>query len=338
MNPISIQTPKSRILALLLVSVSVVPWAACGQAILVFSNRVLGSVDAPFYDVDCVTRLAGSGYRAALFIGPPGSPENAMVPLGNPQPFRTGASAGYWESANLALPFPPGTVFQAQVRFWETRGDTVRSFQQALQEGVRYGFSSVLRLTVNAFGNTTLTGLRSACLILPIRLELVAVGEQTMEARWPATATQFRLETSDPQQPGLWQPVTGVPVRSNDSITLRLSIQEPQALYRLRASLQTNQPPTLSELMDQTAAPGGVVGPLAFNVGDAETPANELLVVASSSNPALVPNSSIVLAGAGAQRTVTVTPAAGQHGSVTITVVVTDGVLSASTDFSITVP
>src|SRR5207245_3606466 len=49
------------------------------------------------------------------------------------------------------------------------------------------------------------------------------------------------------------------------------------------------------------------------------------------------PEGSIVFGGSGANRTVTVTPAANQNGLVTITVTVSDGQLSTSTGFQLTV-
>ena len=60
-----------------------------------------------------------------------------------------------------------------------------------------------------------------------------------------------------------------------------------------------------------------------FNVGDAAL--GSLSVTASSSNTSLVPNdaSHISVSGAGSQRTLNVTPAAGSHGTTTITVTVT---------------
>ncbi|NDH86605.1 hypothetical protein EBY67_06095, partial [bacterium] len=67
-------------------------------------------------------------------------------------------------------------------------------------------------------------------------------------------------------------------------------------------------------------------------------PALELLTVtASSSDPTLVPNANIVVSGSGVSRTVTVTPAANQTGTATITVTGGDGVSTASDTFVLTV-
>ena len=50
-----------------------------------------------------------------------------------------------------------------------------------------------------------------------------------------------------------------------------------------------------------------------------------------------MPNANIVFGGSGANRTLTVTPAANQTGSSTITVTVSDGSLTASSTFTLTV-
>ena len=82
-----------------------------------------------------------------------------------------------------------------------------------------------------------------------------------------------------------------------------------------------------------------MTAPIGFTVGDAETPASSLAVSASSSNTALVPNTAAALAlgGSGSSRTLVVTPAANQSGSATITVTVSDGSLTASRTFTLTV-
>ena len=78
-------------------------------------------------------------------------------------------------------------------------------------------------------------------------------------------------------------------------------------------------------------------GSFAFHGGDAQTPASNLLVSATSSNPTLVPTGSILLGGTGATRTVTVATALGQTGTTLITLSVSDGSGSANTSFMLTV-
>lgn len=91
-------------------------------------------------------------------------------------------------------------------------------------------------------------------------------------------------------------------------------------------------------MTDRSVAAGQSTGAIPFTVGDAETPAGSLVVSAASSNTTLVPTSAIVLGGSGSSRTVSVTPAAGQSGMATITLMVADaGGLTATDTFVLTV-
>src|SRR5207237_800929 len=85
-----------------------------------------------------------------------------------------------------------------------------------------------------------------------------------------------------------------------------------------------NDLPTITDIVNQTVNEDTATAALAFTIGDVETPAAALTVTTTSSNLTLVPTASIVLGGAAASRTVTVTPAANQSGTATITVTVKD--------------
>jgi formylglycine-generating enzyme required for sulfatase activity len=98
-----------------------------------------------------------------------------------------------------------------------------------------------------------------------------------------------------------------------------------------------NSAPTISDIADQTITEGGDTGAIAFTIGDAQTAAGSLTLSGSSSNTTLVPNANIVLGGSGTNRTVTVTPASSQTGTATITVTVSDGSLTSSDTFLLTV-
>ncbi|MBX3401107.1 MAG: VCBS repeat-containing protein [Gemmataceae bacterium] len=87
----------------------------------------------------------------------------------------------------------------------------------------------------------------------------------------------------------------------------------------------TKSPPTISNIVNQAGQPSAVIGPIGFTVGDAETAAGALSVTAKSSNTVLVPVNNVTFGGSGGNRTVSVTPVAGQTGTTTITVTVTDG-------------
>src|SRR5688500_9135311 len=84
-----------------------VVWAAHGQSTIRFSNREISPrINEPFYDADGTTRLDGPNYLAALYWAPSDGSEDQMVPVGPPQPFQSGTSAGYWVPANRTLPAP----------------------------------------------------------------------------------------------------------------------------------------------------------------------------------------------------------------------------------------
>ena len=121
-----------------------------------------------------------------------------------------------------------------------------------------------------------------------------------------------------------------------------LTVTDPQGLattreVRLYPDCGPDTPPTISNIPNQTIPQNGSTGPIPFTVGDAQVAPANLQLSGASSNLGLVPNGNIVFGGSGANRTVTVTPAAGQTGSTTITVTVNDGPNNTSTSFVVTV-
>ncbi len=98
-----------------------------------------------------------------------------------------------------------------------------------------------------------------------------------------------------------------------------------------------NDTPTISDITDKSTAYQTASGPHAFTVGDVETAAGSLTLSGTSNNQTLVPNANISFGGSGSSRTITVTPANGQSGQATITVVVSDGSASAQDTFVLTV-
>jgi len=112
----------------------------------------------------------------------------------------------------------------------------------------------------------------------------------------------------------------------------------PATIVRFPAAIP-NLPPTISSIADRTlvGAAGELLstGPIAFTVGDPE--GRSVTVSATSSDTAVVPPTGITFGGSGANRTVTIQPAAVAQGQSTITVVAHDGPLQASTSFVVTV-
>ena len=98
-----------------------------------------------------------------------------------------------------------------------------------------------------------------------------------------------------------------------------------------------NNPPTISNIADQSIGEDTPTAAIAFTIGDVETAASSLTLTGTSSDTTLVPTANIVFGGADANRTVTVTPALNQFGTATITVTVDDGVATTSDPFLLTV-
>lgn len=99
-----------------------------------------------------------------------------------------------------------------------------------------------------------------------------------------------------------------------------------------------NSAPTISPISNLAIDEDTSTTPLAFVIGDAETALNSLILGVTSSNTTLVPNANILLGGSGADRNLTIAPAANRFGSTTITLTVTDaGGLIATTSFLLTV-
>jgi hypothetical protein len=103
-----------------------------------------------------------------------------------------------------------------------------------------------------------------------------------------------------------------------------------------------NDPPTISNIVDQTIWVGGVLTrstehlEVDFTVGDVET-LDGLILRATSSNQALIPDAGIGFGGTGFNRTLTLNPLAGQTGIATISVTVGDGELQAVDTFVLNV-
>jgi len=95
--------------------------------------------------------------------------------------------------------------------------------------------------------------------------------------------------------------------------------------------------PTISAIPNQSTSKNKVSPPIAFTIGDPDTPVGGLTLSAASSNSAVVAVSGIVFSGSGANRTVTVTPVTDASGSSTISINVSDGVNTAITTFLMTI-
>jgi Bacterial Ig-like domain/Putative Ig domain len=130
---------------------------------------------------------------------------------------------------------------------------------------------------------------------------------------------------------------TTVPFKITVTASNTLGKGTPADLFiTINPAATVNTAPTISVIADASTNEDVNYGPVNFTVGDAET-LGSLTVTATSSNQTVVPNANIVLGGSGAGRTIAVTPALNQNGPVNITVTVSDGSLTATDVFVLTV-
>jgi VCBS repeat-containing protein len=133
------------------------------------------------------------------------------------------------------------------------------------------------------------------------------------------TDSRFSRRIQQAMQPFLFSSARRV------AVALRLGCVLAASLWGAPVMVQAqNQPPTISNIGDRIINEDGTTGNISFTVGDPESPPAQLTVTAAASNVILVPSSSIVLGGSGANRTIRINPAADENGSATITVTVTD--------------
>ena len=118
----------------------------------------------------------------------------------------------------------------------------------------------------------------------------------------------------DPSAEGVRSATVGIDNTDGDETPFDFSIQ----------GKGINTAPIISDVVDQVTDEDIVTDPITVTIDDAETAPASLIISATSSNQTLVADGNIVFGGSDMTRTVTITPAADQFGSVTIMLTVTD--------------
>lgn len=98
-----------------------------------------------------------------------------------------------------------------------------------------------------------------------------------------------------------------------------------------------NTPPSIATVAPQSTTLGTATAAIPITLGDAESDPATLDLKATSDNQTLLPAGGIALGGSGANRTITLTPAAGQTGTANITLSVSDGLTTVQQSFALTV-
>jgi hypothetical protein len=123
---------------------------------------------------------------------------------------------------------------------------------------------------------------------------------------------------------------------ANVTLTVSDGALTAQRIFSLTVNAQ-NQAPTITAIPSQNILQDQSTAALPFTIGDPEDLIQQLNVSTISNNQTLLPPEGIVISGSGTQRFITLTPASGQAGTATVTVVVNDGLSVASTSFTLTV-
>jgi len=123
--------------ALLVTSLS-----AYAQGTVNFNNRIVGTVDAPVFDVGGTVRLSGAAFFAQLYAGAAGTADANLVAIGAPTTFRTGAGAGYVNAISevTITGVAVGGTARVQLRAWDAAFPTYAA--AAAAGNAKLGFST----------------------------------------------------------------------------------------------------------------------------------------------------------------------------------------------------
>jgi hypothetical protein len=123
---------KTTLLAAGLLAISA---PAFGQGTILFANVGTG-LNAPIFDENGTTRLAGTGFSVELLAG---ATAGSLQPIsGAITSFLTGGSAGYFNNGGVAVALPglaPGSQPFFQIRAWNNAGGTITSYAAATSSG-----------------------------------------------------------------------------------------------------------------------------------------------------------------------------------------------------------
>jgi len=234
-----------------------------------------------------------------------------------------------------------------------------------VSSGVNQNAFSIITISVSDGGQTTSTSFRVTVTATNTPPVISAIADQVIDEDTSSTAIPFTIGDTETAATSLvlsalssnptLLPVTNIvfsgsgssrtvtvtpPPNQNGQATVTIRVSDGQfissSVFVLTVN-PVNDEPTISIIANQTTSLGTAIGPISFTVGDMETAAGSLTVNGTSTNTILIPNANIVLGGSGSNRTVTITPSAGQSGTAGITLTVSDGALTASRAFLVTV-
>jgi hypothetical protein len=127
--------------------------------------------------------------------------------------------------------------------------------------------------------------------------------------------------------------IDNITIRWPSGITQQLeNISVDRILQVVEDATPISSTPVVTAILDQAINEGEATGNVSFRVGNFGVAPESLIVTASSSNQALIPDAGLVFDGTGFNRTINITPAQNKNGGqATITLAASDGTSSVST-------
>jgi hypothetical protein len=213
-----------------------------------FNNRVLLSgISAPIHDESIGgILLDGVAFRAQLYGGPAGTPENLLAPSGAIVDFRTGVAAGFVnvgvEGTRYVPGVNPGERAAVQIRAWSASGGATYEEARANPAAhAKIGRSNILLLDTPPGALSLpvdMVGLQS----FPIRHEPMprveiqrGVGAQAAFILWPLDGSTYRVERSPtPAASGPWQTVANPAQLNGAQYRMLVPMSGTSGFFRLR--------------------------------------------------------------------------------------------------------
>ncbi|MDD9943089.1 MAG: tandem-95 repeat protein [Myxococcales bacterium] len=161
-----------------------------------------------------------------------------------------------------------------------------------------------------------------------------------------ASVEDQELASAEVEGTGEMRTLTITPSQGVDGVTeVTVTVDDGQdsasttfALTVGEGDMPVDDPPSISDIADpDDIAEDSSTPALAFTVADPDTELESLTISVASSDQAVVADAGLALGGSAGDRTLTVTPVADAHGTATITVEVSDGTTTVSTEFVVTV-
>jgi MYXO-CTERM domain-containing protein len=124
-------------------AVGLVAVGASAQGQFNFTNFSPPGVDAPIFDSNGSTKLAGAAWYVQAYVGADAA---SLAPVGTAVNFLEADGAGYFFGGAVSTSFAGGTSVQVQVKAWEAAKGT--SYEAAKAAGGKYGSSELVSVKV----------------------------------------------------------------------------------------------------------------------------------------------------------------------------------------------